>query len=126
MEKNRELFFPNTTQEEINEYCDEHYHDWITHLKVLPGAVETLNATSALYPHRIAIVTNCPIKITTVILDGCNFNHYFQSRVICAGTTVTYNTANSTTFIKAKPEPDGINYALHMLGVKPEEALFVG
>jgi len=93
MESNRDLFFPNHTQDVIDAYCEEHYGQFVeSHLRVLPGAAESLAAVRAALGgdvRRMALCTNCPLAITRQIIAHCPMlSEYFpESRLVCAGTS---------------------------------------
>jgi len=93
MESNRDLFFPNHSQDVIDAYCEEHYGQFVeSHLRVLPGAAESLAAVRAALGgdvRRMALCTNCPLAITRQIIAHCPMlSEYFpESRLVCAGTS---------------------------------------
>ena len=99
MQQNRSMFFPDHAQSVIDDFCEEHYVDYIEHLRVLPGAEVALRATLAAVggdPTRMAICTNCPLAITRLIVERCPVLREFfdASRTVCTGTIVALDASS--------------------------------
>jgi beta-phosphoglucomutase-like phosphatase (HAD superfamily) len=146
---NREIFFPRHTQAEVDEYCNEHYIEFISALHVLPGAIATLHAVrSALGTHSMAICTNCPRPITKIIIAAVPelLEFFSDDRIICSGDHVQLDRATIEPHSElsrlsqlpasaagsfeykliAKPDTDIIHFGCHQIGRRAEDCLFIG
>jgi beta-phosphoglucomutase-like phosphatase (HAD superfamily) len=152
MAQNRDLFFPRSTQKEIDDFCDDHYGDYVSHLKILPGAIDALRATRDFLggTDRMTICTNCPLLITQLIVSSVPAlaEFFTPDRIICAGTTVEVDrsaqqdvshyhltpkelaavqSGQSIEYtLQAKPCIDIIVRACDLIRVDAKTAIFVG
>ena len=78
-----------------------------------PGTVETLSELKT-RGARLAVVTNKNISLTESVLEDLGLRHFFECVV---GSETTPNP---------KPAPDPALHACAMLGVAPDQALFIG
>ena len=96
MEMNRQRYFPNQTQQQINDYCDRHYIDQIQYLQVFERSADILKYCSNKYNNNVVCVTNCPRLITQVILPRTDFSQYF-THVVCSRDVVNYDVSQLYT-----------------------------
>ena len=136
MEKNVEMWMVGLDQRRFNEYCDEHYADHLEHLHILDGSIDLLQLVNRKYgKQHVAIVTNCPRKITEIILAHLSLNQYF-SHVVCAGDSIPSTTTspllstanNSSVYYALQPKPatDILVQGAHQLGVAASDCVFAG
>eukprot|EP00742_Colponemidia_sp_Colp-10_P011356 GILJ01012603.1.p1 GENE.GILJ01012603.1~~GILJ01012603.1.p1 ORF type:complete len:279 (+),score=29.46 GILJ01012603.1:47-838(+) len=126
MEKNHELFFEHITLQELSAFCDDNYAEYIHMLSVLEGASETLSSLHQAYGGNVVCVTNCPRKITEMILEKSGFNKIFP-HVVCAADIVSHPEMHGDIRrLLPKPHPDTIVHACRLLGVNPTDCVFVG
>jgi len=135
MESNVKHWMAGLEQQRFNDYCDDHYGDWLHHLHMLDGSFELLQAARHRYKTRLAIVTNCPRKITQIILSHLQLEEYF-SHTVCAGDSIPVSSlppalrakagGASTYTLKPKPETDILLYGAHLLDASVTESVFVG
>ena len=137
MEKNVEMWMVGLDQSKFNTYCDDHYSDHLNHLKILDGSIDLLTLVNQKYvKERVAIVTNCPRKITEIILNHLNLNQYF-SHIICAGDSLPIAAVSPFLAIsgasgggryglKPKPATDILVQGAHQVGVDVSKCCFVG
>ncbi|MGO9452398.1 MAG: HAD family hydrolase [Candidatus Binataceae bacterium] len=107
----RKLFYPGLTVEQLECEYNLMFPQSTMHLVVDaegPKVVEALRAREM----RIAVVTNSPAEGARAMLDRAGI---VPDALVC-GTDVP----------APKPAPDGIHKALAMLGVRAEEAIYVG
>ena len=76
------------------------------------GVLETIQQ---LPQYKKAIYSNKPHVLTTIVMDNLDLSSYFE--IIQGADDSKY---------QRKPSPEGINYILQKLQVKPENALMVG
>ncbi|MCD6544550.1 MAG: HAD-IA family hydrolase [Flavobacteriaceae bacterium] len=84
----------------------------ITKTRPYEDVIETLNQLSNF---KKAIYSNKPQDLTDKVIKGLDLNSYFD----------TVQGADESKY-KRKPSPEGINYILRKLKVKPENAIMVG
>jgi beta-phosphoglucomutase-like phosphatase (HAD superfamily) len=127
MEKNVQLFMNGLNQQMFNDFCDEHYKDYIDYLEVLPGAVELLEMIKSHPNITMVVCTNCPRAITEIILSHCNFNGYFK-HVVCAG-----DIAHTSLFpnmpahpLAPKPSIDILVHGADLVNVHTSNCIFIG
>jgi phosphoglycolate phosphatase len=89
-------------------YYQDHKLDY-TH--AYPGVPEALKH---LFPMPMAVLTNKPLRMSTLILDALDLSRYFV--VIYGGDS----------FSTKKPDPLGTHKILAQFSVAPNEVLFVG
>lgn len=80
--------------------------------RILPGVTQLWDALKA--GHPVALVTNKPLLLLKPTLEALGWEKHF--RVIVAGDSLPQH----------KPDPAPILYALRVLGVDAQAALFVG
>lgn len=133
MEKNVELFLQGTSQQDFNTYCDDHYRDFIDHLEILPGATSALDECAKRW-ENLVIITNCPRKITEIILESTGLLKYFK-HVICAGDVVPWQPNHDRSIsascspmfpLEPKPSTTMLEYASHLVGTNLHKCMFVG
>lgn len=136
-EANLELFFSDAdkpvTQQELNDYCDNHYEQYIDMLVIYDGAVDVLKQMCLQFNNNVAIVTNCPRAIADLILVRSGFLPHLK-HVVCAGDTIDtalyqpegFTAADAVYQLKPKKSPDTLLYACALLGVQPANCYFVG
>lgn len=78
-----------------------------------PGVKEGLQALHTA-GFKLAVVTNKPERFTLPLLQRCGLAHYFP--VVVGGDTCT----------RKKPDPMPVLHACDLLGVAPQQALFIG
>jgi HAD superfamily hydrolase (TIGR01509 family) len=86
-------------------------HLYEERLKILPGAVDAVRASSAMLP--IAIASSSPIEIINFVLDELGVTECFSA------------IASSDEVLHGKPEPDVYLLACERLDVAPPRALAV-
>jgi phosphoglycolate phosphatase len=89
-------------------YYEDHK---LVHTRAYPGVPEALEPLSAL---PMAVLTNKPQRVSTLILEALGLAKYF--RVIYGGDTLP----------EKKPDPAGVHKILEQWYVRPENALFIG
>jgi phosphoglycolate phosphatase len=83
----------------------------LDHTVTYPGVREGLEL---LRKHRMAVLTNKPVRFSEAILQGLGLSHYFR------------RVYGGNSFATKKPDPAGVNVLLHDLAVGPREAMIVG
>lgn len=91
-------------------YANMNPHDFVT---IFPGVLETLNYLKD-NNYRMGIVTTKETGSAIESLADFNLNHFFD-------TVIGYDLV-----AKHKPHPEGVLKAADVLGVNPEETIFVG
>ncbi|MFC1690879.1 HAD family hydrolase [Nanoarchaeota archaeon] len=101
------------TAEEVGKAYSEKFPDFITEVRLIDNAKETLNTLNE-KGIKLAIVTNAMRDVTEKILKAKEIRDYFE--VIVGGDEVS----------NAKPDPEPLNKVLELLNVSKEEAVFIG
>ncbi|MGC9287341.1 MAG: HAD family hydrolase [Hydrogenobaculum sp.] len=114
----RELFrgiLPNESHlEKAIEIFKSYYaKEPITHTKLFNGAKEVLELLKS-KNKKIAVVSNKPLELSTIILKALNVEHYFEYIV------------GPETYNERKPSPVPILKTLAQLNVHPEKAIVIG
>ncbi|MGC8650177.1 MAG: HAD family hydrolase [Hydrogenobaculum sp.] len=114
----RELFrgiLPNESHlEKAIEIFKSYYaKEPITHTKLFNGAKEVLELLKS-KNKKIAVVSNKPLELSTIILKALNVEHYFEYIV------------GPETYNERKPSPVPILKTLAQLNVHPENAIVIG
>ncbi len=104
-------WFPNHTLEDIQAHYQKGFTENADKLELMEGAKELL---SNLKEFKVGLVTNTPQRQMEIMIDALGIKEYFDLLV------------GSSSKRASKPAPDMILYALEQLGVKTEEAIFVG
>jgi len=68
MQENVRRFMPGVNQEDFDNYCIEHYSEYLDKMHILDGAEEVVEFCSKMTEGMICIVTNCPGPITAQTL----------------------------------------------------------
>lgn len=76
-----------------------------------PGVREGLDAMNG---RQMAVLTNKPVRISQMILDGLGLGKYFQY------------VYGGNSFETKKPDPYGVNLLIKDFAVTPQEAMVVG
>ena len=93
MEDNLALWFVGADPDAVCTYCDDHYIDYVEdHLVLLPGAKEAVQSAVDLFGPRVGLATNCPSKITHLILKTTGLDAFFPL-VVCAGDPIPDSSA---------------------------------
>jgi|SRR5262249_15685103 len=79
--------------------------------RAYPGVAEGLEA---LQEHRMAVLTNKPVKMSVEILEGLGLRKFFR------------HVYGGDSFPTKKPDPAGAQIILKDLDTRPEEAAMVG
>ena len=113
----RRVLGPQASEEDIAnalEYFIHYYHDHRLDFTVLyPGVGEALDALAAANV-KMAVLTNKPVRISNLIVEGLNVAHHF-GRVY-----------GGNSFPEKKPSPVGILKLMEEFGTAPERTLMVG
>jgi phosphoglycolate phosphatase len=103
------------SEEEVEEgtihFLDYYRAHMLDHTVPYPGVRECLNA---LRDHKLAVLTNKPVKFSQAIIAGLNMDHYF--RFVYGGNS----------FEKKKPDPIGLETLLRNFAIAPRELMMVG
>ena len=105
------VFFKEQTVEELEAFYDDHFTDFVEHLKVDPEA-GTVFAWREERGCPTAVITNTPAGLARRILGEAGL----APRVVVGGTDVA----------ESKPAPDMVFKSCALLGVPPGAALVVG
>lgn len=81
-------------------------------IKIFDGSLLTLDRLKGKY--KIGLVTSTPRSMVDVVLEHSDMINYFDATVALEDVK------------KPKPAPDGVLKACKLLGVKPNEAIFLG
>ncbi|PMP91821.1 MAG: HAD family hydrolase [Hydrogenobaculum sp.] len=114
----RELFrgiLPNESHlEKAIEIFKSYYaKEPITHTKLFNGAKEVLELLKS-KNKKIAVVSNKPLELSTIILKALNVEHYFEYIV------------GPETYNERKPSPIPIIKTLDKLNIAPEKSIVIG
>ncbi|MGC8677786.1 MAG: HAD family hydrolase [Hydrogenobaculum sp.] len=85
----------------------------ITHTKLFNGAKEVLELLKS-KNKKIAVVSNKPLELSTIILKALNVEHYFEYIV------------GPETYNERKPSPIPIIKTLDKLNIAPEKSIVIG
>lgn len=96
---------------EVVRFCNTIYGDHIHEIKIFPDTKPTIKK---LKNYQKAIITNTPRDCTYQILQRFSLDHYFPIVVTCDDVH------------KAKPDPEPILKACHLLQVNPNDILLIG
>ncbi len=106
-------FMPRQTVSEVRAYYSKAFPRFIRYVKVTPGATRVL-AVLEKRGYRLGCVTNSHKDITRQMLRQAGIGRYFDL-VICADEVR-----------RPKPAPDMLNKARKLMGLKPDEVIFIG
>jgi phosphoglycolate phosphatase len=79
-----------------------------------PGVREALSELDATREHRMAVLTNKPVRFSEHILEGLGIAGHFQF------------VFGGNSFERKKPDPMGVELLLHNFGIEPQAAMMVG
>ena len=96
----------------LREFQDYYSKNLTTKTRPYDGVSDTMQHLSNF---KKAIYSNKPQKLTSRVIGELNLSSYFDA----------VQGADDTKY-KRKPSPEGINYILKKLNVKPENAMMVG
>jgi phosphoglycolate phosphatase len=103
------------TQSFFLEYYRDHKLDFTYLYEGVTDALEALrNLHDAPQPHRMAVLTNKPVRPSHGICEGLGIASYFE------------RIYGGDSFKTKKPDPEGLNWLMKELGVSPEETVMVG
>ncbi len=103
----------NNLERAIQIFKSYYAQEPIKHTKLFNGAKEVLELLKS-KNKKIAVVSNKPLELSTIILKALNVEHYFE----CIVGPETYN--------ERKPSPVPILKTLAQLNVHPENAIVIG
>jgi HAD superfamily hydrolase (TIGR01509 family) len=106
-------FMPRQTVPEVRAYYSKAFPRFIRYVKVTPGAPRVLGVLRK-RGYRLGCVTNSHQDITRQMLRQAGIDRYFDL-VICADEVR-----------RPKPAPDMLNKARKLMGLKPDEVIFIG
>ncbi len=113
----RRAMGPEASDEAVDialEYFIRHYHEHcLDATRLYPGALETLNAAREKRIH-LAVLTNKPVRISNVILDGLGLEGVF------------FRVYGGNSFPAKKPDPIGIETLRGETSVAAERTVMVG
>ena len=113
----RRVLGPGASEDDIAkslEFFIHYYHDHRLDFTVLyPGVRESLDSLAA-GGVRMAVLTNKPVRISHLIVEGLNVAHHFGS------------VYGGNSFPEKKPSPVGILKLMDEFGAAPERTLMVG
>ena len=113
----RRVLGPGASEDDIAkalEFFIHYYHDHRLDFTVLyPGVRDSLNALAA-GGVKMAVLTNKPVRISHLIVDGLNVAHHFGS------------VYGGNSFPEKKPSPIGILKLMEEFGTAPKRTLMVG
>jgi phosphoglycolate phosphatase len=113
----RRVLGPGASEDDIAkslEFFIHYYHDHRLDFTVLyPGVRESLDSLAA-GGVRMAVLTNKPVRISHLIVEGLNVAHHFGS------------VYGGNSFPEKKPSPVGILKLMDEFGTAPERTLMVG
>jgi len=96
------------------DYFISHYHDHcLDATRLYPGAIETIEAARGKNIH-LAILTNKPVRISNVILDGLGLNGVF------------FRVYGGNSFPSKKPDPIGIDTLREESQVAADQTIMIG
>jgi phosphoglycolate phosphatase/AHBA synthesis associated protein len=110
LEVDLKLYYTRHTIEQLRAEYDRWYGDFLHHLKVMEGAVQTLQSIAL----PKAVITNSPTGLARRALSLAKLESYFDTIV------------GSDQVAHSKPAPDGVLEACRRLGVNPDETIMVG
>lgn len=106
-------FFPKKKIKDLTDFFLQHFMDYKQFLKMNPDAkavLENLKSRGI----KIVLITNTFCRLAEQILDHFEIKHYFD--MLITGDEVKMG----------KPSPEGILVALNGLGIKAQDAVFIG
>lgn len=113
----RRAMGPEASDEAVDialEYFIRHYHEHcLDATRLYPGALETLNAARE-KRIQLAVLTNKPVRISNVILDGLGLEGVF------------FRVYGGNSFAAKKPDPIGIETLRGETSVAAERTVMVG
>jgi HAD superfamily hydrolase (TIGR01549 family) len=112
VEADRLEFFPGWTAAELEAFYQRAFVEELDAVELNPAAPRVLEATRARGLSQ-AVVTNTPLPLARRVLQGKGLDRFFEA-LACAGEA------------PEKPAPDLIRLALQRLGLRAEEAIYVG
>lgn len=104
---------PDKAEEMIHYYrtFNKKHHDKL--VREFPGVLETIDTLSK-QGYKLGVVSTKVREMVFKALDKTNLTPYFP-------VVITLDEVE-----KAKPDPEPLNKAMHLLGAKPENTLMVG
>ena len=113
----RRAMGPETSDQDVDralEYFIRHYHDHcLDATRLYPGALDVLKAAREKRIH-LAVLTNKPVRISNVILDGLGLEGVF------------FRVYGGNSFAAKKPDPIGIETLREETSVVAERTVMVG
>ncbi len=113
----RRALGPEAPQEDVDralDYFIRHYHDHcLDETRLYPGVAETLEGLAA-QGSRLAVLTNKPVRISHVIVDGLGLSSTF------------FRIYGGNSFEQKKPHPIGIQKLMEETGASGHRTLMVG
>lgn len=104
----------DTQVETALDYFIRYYHDHcLDQTRLYPGVKEVLDEASA-KGITLSILTNKPVRISNVIVDGLGLNGLF------------FRVYGGNSFPTKKPDPQGINTLREETGAAAEHTLMIG
>jgi phosphoglycolate phosphatase len=101
--------------EEGHEYFLSYYRKhMLDHTVTYPGVREALAELDATREHRMAVLTNKPVRFSEHILEGLGIAEHFQF------------VFGGNSFERKKPDPMGVELLLRNFGLEPQAAMMVG
>ena len=86
----------------------------LDHTVTYPGVREALAELDATREHRMAVLTNKPVRFSEHILEGLGIAEHFQF------------VFGGNSFERKKPDPMGVELLLRNFGLEPQAAMMVG
>ena len=112
-EEELRMFFPDVDEKDVLEFYEEHYLDAADHIRLIEG-VEVVLASLADRDIPVAVVTNTHRPLALKVLGRLGIARWFTD--VIGGDEVEHG----------KPAPDMVLLGCERVGVRPDEALFVG
>lgn len=112
IEADRRIFFPRQSAEEIGAFYDQVFEEEVAAVRVMEGARELLEGARG-RGLRQAVVTNAPRGSAQAMMEATGLGDRVDL-LVAAGDAAE------------KPAPDLILLALDRLGLRPEEAVYLG
>ena len=105
---------PQTDVDRALEYFIRYYHEHcLDETRLYPGVAETLEGLAA-QGSRLAVLTNKPVRISHVIVEGLGLSSTF------------FRIYGGNSFDQKKPHPIGIHKLMEESGAAGERTLMVG
>jgi phosphoglycolate phosphatase len=101
--------------EEGHEFFLSYYREhMLDHTMTYPGVREALAELDATREHKMAVLTNKPVRFSERILEGLGIAEHFQF------------VFGGNSFERKKPDPMGVELLLRNFGLEPQAAMMVG